>query len=743
MRGDESRIQAISERPYRVGFDVHDLPGKAKGLLGVASVGGGWCRTHGPDYKATALEAGFPSAATLLPETDLPIVMLNCTDFDYIPVMHDTLNITLILLATAVLVVVLFRRLNMPAILGYLMVGAIIGPNALAWVPDTAGTRHLAEIGVVFLMFSIGLEFSLAQLMTMRRLVFGLGGAQVVITMAAALAIGMAAGLSWQAGLILGGVVAMSSTAIISKVLSDSLQLHSAHGRQIMGVLLFQDLAVVPLLVLIPALTLPPDALAFAVSIALLKAAAVLALILFVGQRVMRPLFTLIAAQKSSELFVLAVLLVTLGLAWFTELAGLSLALGAFMAGMLISETEYRYQVEDYIKPFRDLLLGLFFVTIGMLLDFTVILDRWVLVALVLTALLALKFFIIYSLVRYFGSDRAVSMRSALALAPAGEFGFVLLSLAGNVQLFAPESLQVVLAAMLISMLATPVILLNTERIVLKFSAGEWDTRAMALHDLAVKSMAARGHVIICGYGRSGQSLARFLEKEEIRVIALDSDPQRVRQAAAAGESVVFGDAGRREALTAAGLPRAAAVVVSFADTPRALSILSHVHELRPDIPVIVRTFDDSDIDTLRKGGATEIVAEVVEGSLMLATQTMLLLGSPPNRVLRRLREVRGERYEFMRGFFPGATDVDDLEFDLTQPRLQSLMLEERAFAVGKRISQLGLEDAHAHITAIRRRGVRHVNPPGDFRLEAADVLILAGTPEALGKAEIILLQGK
>ncbi|MBL8517159.1 MAG: cation:proton antiporter [Betaproteobacteria bacterium] len=656
--------------------------------------------------------------------------------------MHDTLNITLILLATAVLVVVLFRRLSMPAILGYLIVGAAIGPHALGWVPDTEGTRHLAEIGVVFLMFSIGLEFSLAQLTTMRRIVFGLGGSQVAVTMLVTLAICFAAGLSWQAGLILGGVVAMSSTAIISKVLSESLQLHSAHGRQIMGVLLFQDLAVVPLLVLTPALALPADALAFAVSVALIKAAAVLALILFVGQRVMRPLFTVVASQKSSELFVLAVLLVTLGLAWITERAGLSLALGAFMAGMLISETEYRYQVEDYIQPFRDVLLGLFFVTIGMLLDFSVILDRWIMVALVVAALVLLKFVIIVALCRVFGSDRSVALRSALALAPAGEFGFVLLSLAGNVQLLAPETLQVVLAAMLISMLATPIILLNTDRIVLKFSAGEWEARAMALHDLAVKTMAARGHVIICGYGRSGQSLARFLEKEDIRVIALDSDPLRVRQAAAGGESVVFGDAGRREVLTAAGLPRAAAVVVSFSDTPRALSILSHVHALRPDIPVIVRTFDDSDIDVLRKGGATEIVAEVVEGSLMLATQTMLLLGSPPNRVLRRLREVRGERYEFMRGFFPGATDVDDPEFDAAQPRLKSFLITEGAFAVGKALDVLGLEEAGAVATAVRSRGVRRNNPPGDYVLQAGDVLILAGTPEALGKAEIALLQG-
>ncbi len=668
--------------------------------------------------------------------------MQQCSHIVYSHGMHETLNITLILLATAVLVVVLFRRIHMPAILGYLIVGVAIGPHALGWVPDTAETRQLAEIGVVFLMFSIGLEFSLSQLMTMRRLVVGLGGAQVGLTILLTLAIGLVAGLNWQTGLILGGILAMSSTAIISKVLADSLQLHSAHGRQIMGVLLFQDLAVVPLLVLIPALALPPDALAAAISVALLKAAVVLTLILFLGQRIMRPLFTLIASQKSSELFVLAVLLVTLGLAWITEQAGLSLALGAFLAGMLISETEYRYQVEDYIKPFRDVLLGLFFVTIGMLLNFGVIVERWLMVALILVALVSLKFLIIFALSRIFGSDRAVSLRSALALASAGEFGFVLLSLAGSVNALPEETMQVVLAAMLISMLATPIILANTERLVLKFSAGEWDTRAMALHDLAVKSMTARGHVIICGYGRSGQSLARFLEREEIRIIALDSDPQRVRQAAAAGESVVFGDAGRREVLTAAGLPRAAAVVISFADTQRALSVLSHVHELRPDIPVIVRTFDDSDLDVLRAGGATEIVAEVVEGSLMLATQTMLLLGTPPNRVLRRLREVRGERYEFMRGFFPGATDMDDPEFDISQPRLHSLMVTEGAYAVGKPLGELKLVEMGAPVTAVRRRGVRHFNPVPDFVLQVGDVLILAGTLESLGKAEIAILQG-
>jgi monovalent cation:H+ antiporter-2, CPA2 family len=466
----------------------------------------------------------------------------------------------------------------------------------------------------------------------------------------------------------------------------------------------------------------------------------VLAIVLFVGQRVMRSLFDFVARQKSSEVFVLFVLLVTLGLAWITEQAGLSLALGAFLGGMLISETEYRYQVEDYIKPFRDVLLGLFFVTIGMLLDFRALADHFVAVAAVFAAMLAVKFVGIFALGRLFGNPKPTALRAALALAPAGEFGFVLLSLAQREEALTPLTLQVVLAAALLSMLVTPLLLANMDRIVLYFAESEWAERAVALHTLAVKSMAIKGHVIVCGYGRSGQALAQFLEREKIAVIALDSDPQRVREAAAAGDSVVFGDASRREVLVAAALSRAVAVVVSFADTPKALTILAHVHALRPELPVVVRTFDDTDVVKLKEAGAAEIVAEVVEGSLMLATQTMMQLGMPLNRVLRRLREVRQERYRFMRGFFPGATDVEAA--DSEQPRLHTLVIGADAASVGRSIGSLNLEALGVQVTAVRRMNAREVNPAPDTILHAGDVLVLLGTQGRLARAEIRLLQG-
>src|SRR5574340_1438052 len=436
--------------------------------------------------------------------------------------MESILSLVLILLATAVLVVVLCRILRLPVMLGYLAVGILIGPYALAWIPDAEGTRHLAEFGVVFLMFSIGLEFSLTRLTAMQRTVFGLGGAQVVATMLLVMAAAAVFGLDWRVGLALGGVLAMSSTAIVSKMLVERAELNLPYGQQMMGVLLFQDLAVVPLLTIIPALASKPDDLAAMLAFATLKAIAVLLVLLVFGQYVMRSWFHVVARQKSSELFMLNVLLITLGLAFFTELAGLSLALGAFVAGMLISETEYRYQVEEDIKPFRDVLLGLFFVTIGMLLDVGSVIAGFGWVLLILLILLPFKAAVVALLARWFAGDWGAAIRSGLGLAQAGEFGFVLLTLAGDVNLLPHVVMQNVLAAMLISMLAAPFLIHHAEAIVRRITPSAWMDRALQVHQIAVQSMGADAHIIICGYGRSGQALARFMAQENIRFIALD-----------------------------------------------------------------------------------------------------------------------------------------------------------------------------------------------------------------------------
>jgi CPA2 family monovalent cation:H+ antiporter-2 len=655
--------------------------------------------------------------------------------------MHNTLQPVLILLAAAVLVVVVFRTLRLPPLLGYLIVGVAIGPHALGWITTTDEVRSLAEIGVVFLMFSIGLEFSLTRLMTMRRIVFGLGAAQVLATLALVVGVSVAVGVSWRDGIVLGGALAMSSTAILAKLLAERFELNSPHGRQIIGILLFQDLAVVPLLILIPALGAPADEMIATLGYALLKAAVVLTILLFFGQRLMRAWFHLVARQKSSELFVLNVLLITLGVAFITEMAGLSLALGAFVAGVLISETEYRYQVEEDIKPFRDVLLGLFFVTIGMLLDVSIVVEN-VWVSVLLVTLLIAKTGLILGLSRLFGASSGVAIRTGLALGACGEFGFVILAHAGASGLVAAEVLQPVLAVMVLSMLIAPFVIERSEAIVRRWSATEWMSRAMQLHNIAVQSMSADEHVVICGYGRSGQNLARFLDQEGVAFIALDNDPQRIGDATAAGERVVFGDAARREVLLAAGLARARVVIVTYADTASALRILAHVQEARPGLPVIVRTVDDSDVEKLRNAGATEVVADLMEASLMLASSTLMLVGVPLTRVLRRIRETRESRYELFRGFYRGMTDATEGEDQALHPRLHSVLVTAGAKSIGKSVQDLNLIKTGVEVTAIRRRNVRTVAPSPDMRIEEGDVVVLLGSEAGVAAAEIHLLQG-
>jgi len=659
------------------------------------------------------------------------------------------LELTLLYLLAAVLGVVACRSLKLPPMLGYLAVGVVIGPNALALSQDAAGVRHLGEFGVVFLMFVIGLEFNLPKLRSMRRHVFGLGLLQVLMTVVLAtlgslfLAV-LAPSLwkmSWQTALALSGAIAMSSTAVVVKLLSERLEMESEHGKRVMGVLLFQDLAVVPLLVLIPALGSSPDKLFMALAIAGLKAAVLVGLLLTGGQRVMRWWLTLVARRKSEELFVLNLLLVTLALAWLTELAGLSLALGAFIAGMLISETEFKHQVETDIRPFHDVLLGLFFISIGMMLDWRLVLERWPLVLLLLTVPVLFKLVLVTVLARGLGATAGVSLRTGLYLAQAGEFGFVLLSLAQDSSLIPPALLNPILASMVLSMLATPFIIMYSNRIVMRLVSSEWLQQSLQMTTIARKSINVDKHVIICGYGRCGQNLGRMLDGEGIPYMALDLDPDRVRQAAAAGDSVVFGDAVRLQALMAAGLARASAVVVTYLDTPSAVKVLANIQAHAPTVPVIVRTVDDHDLEKLQAAGATEVVPEAIEGSLMLASHALALVGVPMRRVIRVVQEQRDARYNLLRGYFHGADDNTVNEID--QERLSTITLPLGSHAAGQTLSESALNMAGVRVVSLRRSNGKPMAPGDETRLEGGDSLVLSGKPEALALAEARLLSGR
>lgn len=654
----------------------------------------------------------------------------------------ETLPTILVLLGASVLSVIFFRRINLPPILGYLLVGALIGPHSLNLVEGFAGVQHLAEFGVVFLMFSIGLEFSLSRLLAMKRIVFGLGLLQVLATLLVVTAAAAGLGLPWQAGVVLGGALAMSSTAVLTKLLSERREIDAAHGREVIGVLLFQDLAVVPLLILIPAFSQSPEQMAMTMGIALLKALALLAFIFVLGKRLLGKWFFIVAHGKSTELFVLNVLLVTLGLAWLTEAVGLSLALGAFVAGMLISETEFRHQVEEDIKPFRDVLLGLFFVTVGMMLDVALISANFLLVLAVLAALLSLKFALVYGLSRLFGSFPGAAIRSGLWLCAGGEFGFVLLSDIGQFGVAPARVVQVVLAALVISMLLAPIIVHYSDRLVLRFAASEWLMRSMQLTRVAAQAMSTEKHAVICGFGRSGQYLARFMAQEDVSYVALDLDPERVREAAAAGENVVYGDATKREMLIAAGIGRANVLVVSFLDRRAAEQVLRHVRELAPGLPVVVRTLDDRDLERLQRAGAAEVVPETLEASMMLASHALIHLGVPINRVLRRVRQTRVARYRTLRGFFHGGSDHDEDVHDSEEPRLHSISLGKGAYAIGRTLGELAIDKRGVEVTAVRRRNIRALEPTAETRFEAGDVVVLLGVPGALATAESRLLKG-
>jgi len=660
--------------------------------------------------------------------------------------MIDPLQPVLILLAIAVLAVVVFRLIQLPPMLGYLLAGVIIGPHALGLIAEHAETRHLAEFGVVFLMFSIGLEFSLPKLIAMKRLVFGFGTLQVLFSILIVMAAAWFLDLNWRIGFVLGGALAMSSTAIVIKLLAERLEFNSEHGRQIIGILLFQDLMVIPLLIIVPALgsSFDFESETNDLIIALVKIAIALAVILVFGQKLMRPWLHIVAQQRSSELFVLNVLLITLGLAWITQTAGLSLELGAFLAGMLISETEYRYQVEEDIKPFRDVLLGLFFVTIGMLLDVQFVVQDFLWISLILIALIVLKTGVIVGLSRLFGADLSVAFRTGMNLAQAGEFGFVLLAQASTLGIIDNAILQPTLAAMVLSLFIAPFLIEYSEAIIRRSYSSDWMYKAMQITSIAAQTISQQNHVIICGYGRSGQSVAKVLEQESVGFVALDLDPKRINEARKAGESVVYGDAARREVLIAAGLLRAKVLVVSYHDMVSTLKILKHVQELRPELSVIAKVRDESEVDILKKAGVTEVVSEIVEGSLMLASQALMFVDISTGRILHRIRSIREQRYNLLRGFYHGVLDEADEMSENLFPHLylHTVTLLPDAAAIDKTLSEIDLNALTVEVIAVRRRNIRGLLPSAETKLEAGDVIVIKGTQENLAAAEIKLMQG-
>ncbi|HEX2493198.1 MAG TPA: cation:proton antiporter [Steroidobacter sp.] len=649
----------------------------------------------------------------------------------------------LMLLAFSVLVVAIFRRLRLPPIVGYLAVGMALGPYALDLAGDNI-SPVLAELGVVFLLFTLGLEFSLPRMVAMGGEALLVGATQVFLTTT------LFAGVLWLlderplTAVLIGGALAMSSTAIVIRQLGEQAELNRTHARIAVGVLLFQDLAFVPLLAVESVYSVGAELAATQLLTAIAEAAVALALVLTFLRWIVRPLFHEIGRARNTELFTLAALLVSLGAAWATNAVGLSMALGAFLAGMLLAETEYRHQLEIVIRPFRDVLLGLFFITIGTLLDLRLLLREWWFVLSLALGLQVVKTVIVMLAARRSAGALRKSFRAGFVLGQGGEFGFALLTLMLNDRLADAQLVQPLLAAIVVSMVASPLLIRHNGRIAdWLFRRREPPAPSAADLELAGTYAAAqREHVIICGFGRVGQNLARVLEQQGFEYIALDMDPKRVQAARAAGDLVVFGDGAQPEILQAVGLERCSVLVLTFTDADGALGILKAVRELRPDVPVLVRTQDDAKLDELQRAGATEVVPETLEASLMLVSHVLLLLDVPISRVVKTVGDIRNTRYAMLRRVF---RREDARPFDQTQAlreELHTVVLPPGAYSVGRKLAELELDRSEVTVTAIRRDGIVGRQPDPSIVLREGDVVVLYGVPEALAQGETRLLMG-
>lgn len=560
--------------------------------------------------------------------------------------MHDTrlLIDVLFLLLAAVVVVPVFQKLRIPAVLGYLAAGIMLGPHTPGPVVDRTIPDILAEFGVVFLLFAIGLELPLSRLRAMRRFMFGLGMLQVVATTAV---LGLAAyglGLRPESALVVGGALAFSSTATVLKMLVERGETVARFGRVSVAVLIFQDLAVVPLLTLLPLLAAPETSIVQALVLALGKGIAAIGAIMLLGRFVVRPVYEYVVASRHPEVFTAMNLLLVLAVGWVTLEAGMSMALGAFLAGLLLADTAFRHQVEADIEPFRGLLLGLFFMTVGMALDLPFMLSHAPQILLVTAGLLLGKSTLLFALCRLSGLGTATSLRVGLLLSQGGEFAFVLIGKAVGLSVLTGETGQILTSVVALSMAVTPAIGALAHR---GASAIErrWGAEAFGIETSDIK-----GHVLIAGYGRVGRAVARVLTRQDIPFIALDLEPQRVSASRAAGLPVYYGDASHAGVLRAAGLDRARAALVTVNQPSLAVRAVESIRRHAPDLPIVVRAHDLGQVERLKRAGATAVVPETIEASLQMAGLVMRSTGVPVDIVDETLDALRRDGYAPLAG---------------------------------------------------------------------------------------------
>jgi CPA2 family monovalent cation:H+ antiporter-2 len=560
---------------------------------------------------------------------------------------YELLLDLLILFGFASLVAVLLQRARQSTIVAYLLTGMLVGPSGLGLITNREAIELMAEIGVVLLLFTIGIEFSLKKLLKMRQVVLGAGSRQVVLTIVVTLAVALLLGFPWRQSFFWGFLIAASSTAIVLKLLFDRHELESPHGRAVLGVLLFQDLCVVPMMAVIPALTAASAAVALAIFAALGKSLAVVALILLAARYFFPPLWRHIVFLRNKEIFLLATIFFSLGTAYVSSLVGLSLAIGAFLAGLALSESEYAHQILSDILPFRDSFNSLFFISVGMLLDLAFARSQWTLVLGLAAGILALKTLTGLTSVLTLGFPLRMSLLVGLSLAQVGEFSFILLRQGYELNLVSENAYQVFLAAAVISMIFTPLLIQVSPRL----AAGVSELPALRRFfpepgevELEQQGPPLHDHVIICGYGLNGRLSARVLRQAGTSYVILDMNPENVQRAASDGEPIFFGDASKREILEKAGAERARAIVYAISDPFALERAVAAARAANPRLQVFARTKRLEDIAGLQRAGATEVVAEELEAAEEIIIRLLKFLGMPRGEAFQRISAVDAEK---------------------------------------------------------------------------------------------------
>ena len=653
----------------------------------------------------------------------------------------------LIIFALAVAVVFVFQKLRQPAIVGFLATGVIFGPHGVALIRRTDEVETLAEIGVILLLFTVGIEFSFSRLARLRREMFLGGSLQVFGTALLAFLASLPFHLPWPESLVLGFLIAFSSTAIVLRIFSERGEMVTPQAKLTLGILIFQDLCVVPVMLLIPVLADWGRTTPLKLFQVLGISAFMVVAIIMAARFAIPPFLRLVVATRSREVFLIAVILVVLGTAFASSMAGLSLALGAFIAGLVVSESEYGLQVLSDILPFRDSLNCLFFVSIGMLMDVKFFLQNAGALVLFLLLLLGVKFLIVTPVAGALGYPLRVATQAGVALAQTGEFSFVLALVARDQGLLSDGVYQTFLAGSVLSMLLSPFLIRMSafagerlERIpdLRRFFPG----RVSADLEAQIYSAEARP-VLIVGFGLNGRNLARVLKQMEVPYRILELNADSVKRAAREGEPIVYGDSTSREVLKKIGIRSARVMVLAISDAAATQRTVQLARALNPALPILVRTKYVQEIDALYRLGADEVIPEEFEASVEVVNRTLRRVGIPGNLIARELRSIREERYGMFRELQPRPTRAVDLPEGMLDATVETHALLPGAWAVGRSLRELGLRAVTgASVIALLLDGQVHSSPDPDRVLTEKNTLVLMGSAEQLAFACHLLDQG-